>query len=614
MGILPCGAEQGKGWVYAIMAAVTLAAAGYAGMTNFLAFHAVAEGITIAIAFSIVLIVLNTYHNMKDDLIPLIGIAYAFAGCFDIAHTLTYTGMAVFPAVDSNLPAQLWLVARYFDSAGMLLAGMAIGRGWRHSYVLAGYAAAAAAAALALYGDVFPVAFVDGQGLTPFKVYSEYAISAVLAASVVTLVLKRDRVGPRVYRPLLAFFIFSVATELSLTMYKFGGDLVNVIGHLLKVTAFFFLYRAVVATSLQVPYERMNEKAAELAAADRRMTETLASISDGFFVVDNDWRVVYANPAAIERFCFKGFDGQTGRGLWDIYPDSQPFYDQYHKAKRENAAAYFEAVSPDTGRWVEVHAYPSPEGLSVYIRDIGEQRIFEAELARLDRLNTVGELAAGIGHEIRNPLTTVRGYLQLFASKGKYAEHREQFATMIEELDRANAIISEYLSLARTKAAEPGHGDLNGVLKALYPLLEADAVRAGHTLALARGDIPAVRFDDREIRQLVLNLARNGLEAMEPGGRLTIRTFCDKDGAVLAVSDSGGGIPQEVLDKLGTPFMTTKEHGTGLGLAVCRRIADRHGAKLEVSTSPAGTTFFLRFGRGDSAGREDAADRFLSTV
>ncbi|MDR7867291.1 MAG: MASE3 domain-containing protein [Sporomusaceae bacterium] len=599
--------------MFALAAVGALATAGYAGMTNFLAFHVVAEGITIIIAFSIVFIVLNTYDNLKDDFIPLIGIAYAFAGCFDVAHMLTYTGMAVFPEAGNDLPAQLWVIARYLDSTGMLLAGIAIGRGWRHSYVLAGYAAAAAAAALALYKGVFPVAFVDGQGLTLFKIYSEYVVSAVLTASVLVLIGQREHFGPRVYRPLLAFFAVSVATELSLTMYKFGGDLVNVIGHLLKVTAFFFLYRAVVATSLREPYERMNEKARELAAANRRLTETLASISDGLFILDNDWRVVYANPAAIERYGFKGFEGELGRSLWDIYPDAQPFYDQYHKAKRENAAVYFEAVSPDTGRWVEVHAYPAPEGLSVYIRDIGERRIFEAELARLDRLNTVGELAAGIGHEIRNPLTTVRGYLQLFANKEKYAEHREQFATMIEELDRANAIISEYLSLARTKAAEPGQGDLNGVLKALYPLLEADAARAGHSLELSTGDIPAVRFDEREIRQLVLNLARNGLEAMEPGGRLTISTFCDRGGAVLAVGDSGGGIPQEVLDKLGTPFMTTKEHGTGLGLAVCRRIADRHGAKLEVTTSSAGTTFFLRFGRNDFAGRGDAAERFLST-
>jgi nitrogen-specific signal transduction histidine kinase len=605
MGFPPRVAEKAKTIGYFLAAVAALAAAGYAGTTNFLAFHVVIEGATVVVAFSIVIVVLNSYRDRRDGFIATLGIAYAFAGCFDIAHMLTYTGMGVFPRAGSDLSTQLWVVARYLDSFGMLAAGLSLGRAWKYSYVLAAYAAASAAAAFALYRGVFPVAFVDGQGLTAFKVYSEYAICAVLAASVLVLLQRREHFQPRAYRSLLAFFVCSVATELTFTQYGFGGDWVNVAGHLLKATAFFFLYRAVVATSLRAPYELLNEKAGELTAALRRLTEILESLSDGFVFLDNDWRIAYANPAA-KQHGFRGDGEQRGKSAWELYPAAQLYYDQCHKAKEENAAVHFEAPSPTTGVWLEVHAYPSPDGLSVFFRDISEQKKYASELSLLDRLNIVGELAAGIGHEIRNPLTTVRGYLQIFLLKPKYAEHHEQFATMIEELDRANAIISEYLSLARTKAAEPETGSLNGVLQALYPLLQAAALRTGHTLELVTGDIPALRFDEREMRQLVLNLARNGLEAMEAGGRLTIRTYLDADGVVLAVSDSGAGIPREVMDKLGTPFVTTKENGTGLGLPVCYRIAARHGAKLEVSTSAAGTTFALRFGSNEFA---DEAER-----
>jgi PAS domain S-box-containing protein len=227
--------------------------------------------------------------------------------------------------------------------------------------------------------------------------------------------------------------------------------------------------------------------------------------------------------------------------------------------------------------------------------DLSERKRFEAELLQLDRLNLIGEMAAGIGHEIRNPLTTVRGYLQMFRRKDKYAEHGEQFATMIEELDRANAIISEYLSLAKNKKVELKPGNLNRVVDVLFPLLQADAFRLGHTVDLATGDIPEVRFDEREIRQLLLNLVRNGLEAMSPGGKLTIRTCRCGEETVLAVQDTGTGMPAEILDRLGTPFLTTKEKGTGLGLAVCCRIAERHGAKIRVKTSPHGTTFSVKF-------------------
>lgn len=591
---------KGNGAAAAAMAAVALAAAGYAGITNFLLFHVIAEGITVAIAFAVVLIALNNYRHLRDGPVPILGIAYAFAGCFDVAHILTYNGMGIFPDAGSDLPAQLSIIARYLDSTGMLVAGLSFAIGCQPARVLANYAALSAVAALALYLGDFPAAFVDGQGPTPFAVCSGYAVCIILAAGAALMMRHRDRLRPVVYRQLLAFFLFSGAAEFLLTWDKVICGWEGVAGHLLKAAAFFFLYRAVVATSLREPYELLDERTRALNKSSRRLTEILSSISDGFFVLDNDWRVVYVNPAAAGHGL--QVEGQAAdKNVFALYPDMQPYREQFIRAKRENAAVHFEAASPGKGGWLEVHAYPSPEGLSVYFRDISEHKRYEAELARLDRLNMVGELAAGIGHEIRNPLTTVRGYLQLFQKREKYAEHREQFATMIEELDRANTIISEYLALARTRVAAPVRGNLNGVLKALYPLLQADALRAGHTLEVAMGDIPVGYIDERELRQLVLNLARNGLEAMQAGGKLTIRTYRDNNGeVVLSVSDTGTGIPRQVLDRLGTPFLTTKENGTGLGLAVCYRIAARHGARIEVDTSPAGTTFTLRFMVGDT--------------
>lgn len=109
------------------------------------------------------------------------------------------------------------------------------------------------------------------------------------------------------------------------------------------------------------------------------------------------------------------------------------------------------------------------------------------------------------------------------------------------------------------------------------------------------GDIDAIYYNDKEIRQLILNLVRNGLEAMDSAGIITLKTYTEDDKTILAVQDTGTGIPKEVLDKLGTPFVTTKTAGTGLGLSICYRIAERHGAKIEVTTSSEGTTFFVKF-------------------
>jgi PAS domain S-box-containing protein len=234
-------------------------------------------------------------------------------------------------------------------------------------------------------------------------------------------------------------------------------------------------------------------------------------------------------------------------------------------------------------------------GCVVMLTDITDKCLLAEELARLDRLNVIGEMAAGIGHEVRNPLTTVRGYLQLFTRKAKYADDHEQFEIMIEELDRANLIITEFLSLAKNKAVELKPGNLNDTIHALFPMLQADAFRLGHEIQIVAGSIDVFCYDSKEIRQLILNLVRNGLEAMPTSGILTIRTYSESDKIILAIEDTGTGIAEDIANKLGTPFITTKEAGTGLGLSICYRIAERHGAKIELKTSSAGTTFFIKF-------------------
>jgi len=270
-----------------------------------------------------------------------------------------------------------------------------------------------------------------------------------------------------------------------------------------------------------------------------------------------------------------------------VYTTGEPFVDgnlEYHDAENEHQSGTY-----------ETQVFKIRDGIVAWWRDITEKMKFEADIARLDRLNTVGELAASIGHEVRNPLTTVRGYLQMFQHREKNAEHRRQFTTMIEELDRANFIISEFLSLAKNKTVEIKRDNLNDVISILMPLLQADAFHSGHDIRVEMGEIPDCDLDEKEVRQLLLNLVRNGLEAAPYGGTVTIQSYTEMDKIVLAVHDTGRGIPSEIFDKLGTPFLTTKENGTGLGLAMCYRIAERHGARIEVKTSPQGTAFLIKF-------------------
>lgn len=237
-------------------------------------------------------------------------------------------------------------------------------------------------------------------------------------------------------------------------------------------------------------------------------------------------------------------------------------------------------------------------GIEGIVRDITARKALEEDVSRLDRLNAVGQMAANVAHEIRNPLTTIHGYLQLFANKEEFSKYKEQLSLLLDELNRTNQIIKEYLSLSQNKAVDLKLMQINQIINTIFPLIEAHATASNKELLLALGNVPSIYLDENEIRQLILNLVRNGIEAMETGhGTLSIGTSCDpaKRELILWVKDQGKGIPTHILEKLGQPFLTTKDSGTGLGLAVCYRIANRHQAKINVETGNSGTSFYIRF-------------------
>ena len=238
-----------------------------------------------------------------------------------------------------------------------------------------------------------------------------------------------------------------------------------------------------------------------------------------------------------------------------------------------------------------IHIEPEPCILFV-LTDITERVLLEKEMARLDHLNLIGEMAAGIAHEIRNPMTTVYGFLQV--ARGREVS-KEVIDLMLDELNRANSIITEFLNLAKNKVSDKQMKNLNTIIKALFPLIQAEAMRASKQVDLDLSECPDISIDEKEIRQFILNMALNGLDAMSSGGKLTIKTYAEEQAVILEIKDQGAGISPEILEKIGTPFFTTKEKGTGLGLAICYSVAERHQAEIDIETGNKGTTFSIRF-------------------
>ena len=342
--------------------------------------------------------------------------------------------------------------------------------------------------------------------------------------------------------------------------------------------------------------EKVAERTAQLSLERQRLFDVLETLPANIFLLSSDYKVQFANRAYLERY-----GEPNGRCCYDfIFGLDNPCEQCETLRPLETGQPHNWIFTAPNGNISEIHNFPftDVDGQSMVLDmnvDITDKQRTERELARLDRLNLIGQMAAGIGHEIRNPMTTVRGFLQMLGDKPEYAEDRDFFELMIEELDRANGIISEFLGLARDKKVDLQPGSLKRVVKPLYPMIRSDANLQEIDVKLDLHSAPQVLIDKNEIRQLILNLSRNAMEAMSSHGTLTIGTRAEGNEAVLYIRDEGSGMDPETIDKLGTPFHTTKDKGTGLGLAVCYSIAARHNARIDFETGPEGTTFYVRF-------------------
>lgn len=324
---------------------------------------------------------------------------------------------------------------------------------------------------------------------------------------------------------------------------------------------------------------------------------------------DRNFNYLYINQV-ITRYTNIEPEAYIGKSLGEIEPNADYAatvqtwkYILTEVLKTGKTATIESDIRVPAGQLLSYHARFIPEfddneqveSVLCIIQDITEKKLLERELGRLERLNVVGEMAAGIGHEVRNPMTTVRGFLQLLNKKADCRQYAEYYAVMIGELDRANSIITEFLALAKNKAINRELCNINEIIGVMVPLLAADGLMANKYITTNLGNIPEIPVDQKEIRQLLLNLVRNAMEAMPAGGTVTIETYCEDRNVVLAVKDEGHGIQPDIADKLGTPFFTTKEQGTGLGLAVCYSIAQRHHATIKYDTGAGGTTFSVIF-------------------
>ncbi len=240
-------------------------------------------------------------------------------------------------------------------------------------------------------------------------------------------------------------------------------------------------------------------------------------------------------------------------------------------------------------------------GLVIIIRDVGEIAKIEQKLEQSRRLAALGRMAAGIAHEIRNPLGTIRGFAQLFVNKFKaHPEERQYAEMMVAEVDRLNRTISALLQFSRPREPEFKTVNLNKLLQKTQSFMADDFKNQAIDFHL---ELPPeeiiIQADSDLLQQIILNLLHNALDATDSSGRVVLGAAHRAKGAALWVADNGCGLPPEDKERMFDPFFTTKKSGTGLGLAVVHQIISQHGASLKVETAPGrGCSFTIIFQQG----------------
>ncbi len=353
---------------------------------------------------------------------------------------------------------------------------------------------------------------------------------------------------------------------------------------------------------------------AEQAPSPQEYAMILENIEDAVIALDMQGQIKLFNPAA-----------QDYTGLSEKQSLGRIFFDRF---SHQEVLCYLTRTALTEGRSISDHeavilrmprTRPRPvsvtvspifttdgvqQGVVLILRDLTQVRTLEEAIRRADRLSMIGTMAAGLAHEIKNPLGGIKGAAQLLQMELSDSQELQEYTQlMIRETERVNRIIEELMDLSRPRKTECNEVNISQILDEIVMLQKQAVAERGISFKLHLDpSIPPFSGDRDLLVRMLLNLIKNAAEAEPDGGEILIQSRIDSEyhmsvpGArptpmvLISISDNGPGIPQQKLDQIFTPFYTTKEGGTGLGLPICQKIVTDHGGLLHFNHRPEGGT------------------------
>ena len=693
------------------------------GYYNYLLVHTLIEVFSIILLSAVFLIGWNTRHLVHSQFFVILAIGFLLTGMVDLLHTFTYQGMQIIPEAGADTATQLWVIARSISAGAFFCAIATLGRKeicspktWLLTFLLVtGFFVA-----LVWPLNLFPPCYIEGVGLTAFKVYSEYAIIGALCLAAALLYIQKKNLNPQLTKLLLVSIAMSVASELMFSLYTEVDGLFNFLGHYFKLGSVIFAYMALVEGTLRSPFttlfremsqsyaelnkelsrrleaEKQQETASRETSILYRMSRTMHSTlnldelshltlsaatsieADCFeratlFTVNRrtgmlqgmlgvtrktvsqacpgaDKDLLWENPQLDEQACqaqrktvynqkvvkqrlpLDGQDNALAKALLEKRvvlvsdPENEPAggrqlsdalelktYACAPLVGREQVMGVLlvdnpltqAEITPQNKRFLELFAAQAGSALDnaslVKRLEIAHNNLRDVQdqLIQGEKMAVLGEMAAQVAHELRNPLVSIGGFAQRLNRQDLQDSKANEYAGIIaREVRRMEEMLDNILSFSKTQLVCLQNCKITDILQEVLDLEYDNCQKQSIGIVTEmQAGLPMIVGDHRQLRQVFLNLMVNARQVMAGRGLITIRAKAGairgEQAVVIEVEDTGGGIRPEVMRNMFNPFFSTFAKGTGLGLSISHRIIAQHHGEIEVINVEKGARFTI---------------------
>ncbi len=612
-----------------------------AGRINYTLFHSVAEFYSILVACCIFVIAWNSRELHKNGFFTFLGVASLSVAAVDFLHTFAFRGMTLLPGGGAPLATQLWIGGRYLQAVSGILAFLFLRRRLRDTPLVAAFVAVTGVLLATIFiWRIFPACYVEGVGLTPFKIYSEYIITLMFALSLFLLYRERKSFDLRVARLIGLSFGAFIAGEIAFTRYVSVFGLANEFGHIFKIAGFFCLYRGVIVTGLSRPIDLLFR---DLRDSEERYRNLYNNTPVMLHSIDLDGRLVGVSAYWLE---YLGYDREEaiGRKLVDFLSEESSaraekvVFPEFfrvgfcsnvpYRILRKNGETIDVLLSAAAERnergeivrslavMVDVtdrkRADEKIELLNVNLAarayqlsianseladltrtledrvclEVAKNREKDSLLVQQSRQAAMGEMIGNIAHQWRQPLNAISLLVQdlsLCCENGALSNEylNSSVASVVELVMHMSQTIEDFRDFFRPDR-EKVPFVLREVVGKSLSLVEGSLREHGISVDLAeREELMAVGYPN-QFAQVIINIVNNARDVFVERGtsepNVRIELLQEENRPVVIIRDNAGGIPDEIIHRIFEPYFTTKEtgKGTGIGLSMCRTIMEQN--------------------------------------